>query len=89
MKHLKKYYESLAESSKNDLESFKIDLEFINRYDIETHEAIDIIDKLLKMEWSEIEEWREHITTNYSKDDKDEFTVELIDRYCSDIEDGD
>ena len=41
MKHLKKYNESLAESSKNDLESFKIDLEFINRYDI--HSPVVVI----------------------------------------------
>ncbi len=84
MKHLKKFNESLNESSKEDLKTLKESIRFVSEYeDMETHEAIDVIDKLLKSSWSEIEEWRESLLTNHHNDDTGNFTIELIDRYCS------
>jgi hypothetical protein len=82
-----KINENLSESSKDDLINLKSELEFVNEYEIEIYEVVEIIDKLLKMSWDEIEGWREHIDTNYTKGDKDKFTLRLIDRYCSNIED--
>jgi len=38
------------------------------------------------MTWEQIEEWREHLSTNSSLPEIDKFTLRLIDRYCSNIE---
>lgn len=92
LKHIKGFKESykinenISESSKDDLIDLKNELKFINEYNVEIYEVIEIVDKLLTMSWSEIEEWREHIDTNYTKDNKDKFILRLIDRYCSDTE---
>ena len=83
---LKRFNEHLSESSKNDLVRFKEALEFVSEYDIELYEAIDVIDKLLKMDWEEIEEWREHLETNESRIDIDDFTIRLSNSYCSNID---
>lgn len=74
--------ESLNQSSKDDLINLKNELEFINKFDIKPHEIIIIINQLLKMNWNEIENFKEE-----AKSHNDEFTVRLIDRYCSNIED--
>lgn len=83
---LKRFNEHLSESSKNDLVRLKEALGFVSEYDIELYEAIDVIDKLLKMDWEEIEEWREHLETNESRIDIDDFTIRLINSYCSNID---
>lgn len=87
MRHLKKFEgnEYLNEESKEDLTNLKNELEFINDYDIELHEAIEVIDKLQTMSWKEIEEYRSHLETNESTTDLEDFTLRLIDRYCSNI----
>lgn len=87
MRHLKKFEgnEYLNEESKEDLTNLKNELEFINDYDIELHEAIEVIDKLQTMSWKEIEEYRSHLETNESTIDLEDFTLRLIDRYCSNI----
>jgi len=79
--------ERLNESSINDLTDFKNTLEFVNSFDIDVYEAITVIDDLLKMSWEEIEDWRNHLLTNYTKTNLDNFIIKLIDSYCSNIVD--
>ena len=38
------------------------------------------------MNWEQIKEWRTHLITNYSTTKLEDFTLRLIDRYCSNIE---
>lgn len=83
---IKNFNEHLSESSKTDLESFKESLELVSEYDIEVYEAIDVVNQLLKMTWEEIEEWRDHLESNESKIDIDDFTIRLINSYCSNIQ---
>jgi hypothetical protein len=52
---------------------------------MEIYEAIECVDTLLNSSWNDIMEIREHLITNYTKADKDNFMIELIDRYCSNI----
>lgn len=89
MKHIKNYNESLSESSKGDLIDLKNELEFLSEFDnVSLHEVIEVIDTILNMKWEDIEEWREHLETNHRRDDKDNLTIRLIDRFCSNIEDN-
>lgn len=86
MKHIKKFgklSESLSEESKSDLTDLRNELQFVSEFDIELYEAIDVIDKIHKMTWDEIEEYREHLVTNYSTTKLEDFTIQLIDRFCS------
>ena len=78
--------ERLSENSKEDLINLKTELEFINKYDVKISDIIEVIDKLIKMNWDEISYWREHIITNYVIEEIDKFTLKLIDSYCSNIE---
>jgi hypothetical protein len=76
--------ESISMSSNNELIVLKNSIELISKYDMEFYQAIEVIDKLINMtDWKDIEKWREHLLTNYRRSDLDDFTVELIDRYCS------
>ncbi len=80
-----KLLENLSEESKSDLINLKNELQFVSEFDIEIYEAIDVIEKLHKMNWKQIEEWREHLVTNYSTTHLDDFVLRLIDRYCSNV----
>jgi uncharacterized protein with HEPN domain len=60
-----KKLETLSEFSKIQLNKLKSNLELVGKYDIEIHYAIEVIDHLEKMKWSEIQEWRETLITNY------------------------
>jgi hypothetical protein len=82
-----KINENLSQSSIDDLINLKNKLQFVSKFDIDLYEAIDVIEKLHKMNWEEIEEWREHIITNYRTTKIEDFVLRLIDRYCSNIED--
>ena len=82
-----KINENLSQSSKEDLKGLRDELVFINNYNVDIYSVIQILNELLTMNWTDILELREHINTNYSKDDKDELTLRIIDRYCSNIED--
>jgi len=88
LKHIKRFNENseLSEESKSDLINLKKELQFVGKFDIEIHEAIKVIDELHKMNWEQIEEWRTHLITNYSTTKLEDFTLRLIDRYCSNIE---
>jgi hypothetical protein len=79
--------EKLSQSSIDDLINLKNELQFVMGFDIEIYEAIEVIEQLHKMNWEQIEEWREHIITNYSTTKVEDFVLRLIDRYCSNIED--
>lgn len=78
--------ESLSKESMSDLTNFKNELEFVSEFEIELYEAIQVIDAIQKMTWEQIEEWRLHLSTNSSLTEIDKFTLRLIDRYCSNIE---
>lgn len=64
-----------------NLTKFKDELESLNKFDMKIYEMIDIIDKLLKMDLNDIKEWKDHIIGNYTKEDGDEFTLSLIDKF--------
>jgi hypothetical protein len=81
-----KLSESLSEESKSDLINLKNELQFVSEFDIEIYEAIKVIDELHKMNWEQIEEWRTHLITNYTTTQLEDFTLRLIDRYCSNVE---
>lgn len=88
MKYIKRITETLSNSSIDDLNELKNELEFINNFNVEIYEVIELIEKLLSMSFNDIEDWREHIDTNSHKSQIDELTLRIIDRYCSDIEDN-
>jgi hypothetical protein len=77
-----KINENLSQSSIGDLINLKDQLQFVSEFDIELYEAIDVIEKLHKMNWEQIEEWREHIITNHRTTKVEDFVLRLIDRYC-------
>jgi len=79
---------SLSESSIDDLIEFKECLEFVTEYEVEILDALDCLDKLLKWDWKEIQDERVHLITNYSRSNKDEFMIKLIDSYCSNVVDN-
>ena len=81
-----KLWESLGEKSKSDLINLKNELQFVSEFDIEIYEAIKVIDELHKMNPEQIEEWRTHLITNYTTTQLEDFTLRLIDRYCSNVE---
>jgi len=87
MKYIKRITETLSRSSENDLTDLKNELEFINEFDVELYEVIEVLDKILNMSFDDIQDWRDHIETNAHKSKIDELTLRIIDRYCSDIED--
>lgn len=78
--------ETLNKESIHDLTEFKDALTFVSEYNLDIYDVIELIDKLLNSNWSEIMEIRNHLSTNETRSDKDEFMIELIDRYCSNIE---
>jgi len=81
---IKKFNESLGKESKQDLTNLRESLSELLPYDnLSISEAIGIITELIEMSWTDIEEWRESLATNYYKDDKDNFTLDIIDRHCS------
>ena len=83
IRSFKKYNESLGRDSKSSLSNLKDDLQFVIEYDVEPSEAIEVIDEIINMEWEQIEELSQSILTNKNKSAKDNFTLRLIDRYCS------
>jgi hypothetical protein len=78
---------NLSQSSIDDLINLKNKLQFVGEFDIEIYEAIKVIEQLHKMNWEQIKEWRESITTNYRTTKVEDFVLRLIDRYCFNIED--
>ena len=77
--------EILDESStklykEKDLKDLKKILEFVG-HEIELYKAIDVIDELLKMTYTDVSEWRESILTNYQQSSLDDFIVKVIDEY--------
>lgn len=84
MKHIKKFNENnISKESINDLISLRDELEFIKEYNVDMWEVIELIDKIIKSTLEDIEEWREHLTTNYKRSNKDELTIRLIDRFVA------
>jgi hypothetical protein len=81
-----KLWESLDEKSKSDLINLKNELQFVSEFDIEIYEAIKVIDELHRMNLEQIEELRTHLITNYTTTQLENFTLRLIDRYCSNVE---
>ena len=83
LKYIKNFdrAKGLSDESRNDLTNFKDDLLFVSEFDIELYEAIQIIDKILKSNLDQIQEWRDHLTTNYATTKNNDFILELIDRY--------
>ena len=79
--------ENLSEGSMNDLTNLMNELKFVSEFNIELYEAIEVINKLIKMNLEQIIEWRDHIDTNYSTTHLEDFTLRLIDRYCSNTPD--
>ena len=73
---------NLSQKSIDDLINLKNQLQFVSKFDIEIHDATEVIEKLHKMSWSEIEEWKEHIITNYRTTKLEDFVIQLIDKYC-------
>ncbi len=90
MKYLKKF-ESIEEIH-DSLDDFKHVIDFISVYDkLETYEINDIIDELLKSSKSEILEIYDSCIGNYydvgyeKEYQKNDFTLEIISKYCQEI----
>lgn len=76
----------LNNESKSDLIKLQEGLEFINNFEIHVHDAIDIINKIKNSSWVEIQDWYKSLITDYNTTSIDKFTLELIDKYCSNID---
>jgi hypothetical protein len=82
----------LSNASVKDLENLIISLEFASKYydeELELYQMIDIIKKVKESNWEDLMEWRESLITDYTKTPEHKFTLDLIDRYCSNIEELD